>query len=284
VSTLTELERSTEGARPLELFEFIISGVESFRYVSREVAPAGIEVDGLTWLPRPITRDRIQRSAEISRQTLEVQLVATDALAQIFQAVIPAARVQFTLYRYEPDAVPALRRTLFVGYVTTARFNQEVCSFEIAPFNQLFRRQIPRMTYSGVCNHVLYDTRCKVDSTAAINRLTATVSAVNGNVVTIPGAGSMTDPTSSTPALGGWVSLTDLTDHRTIIAQDGDDLTLHPFGFRTSILGTEVFVQRGCDHLPTTCRDKHNNIPNIGAHPYVPSTNPFNQATLIPPP
>ena len=39
-------------------------------------------------------------------------------------------------------------------------------------------------------------------------------------------------------------------------------------------VGQTIVVQAGCDHLPTTCKNKFNNLANFNGFPFVPLEDP----------
>ena len=69
-------------------------------------------------------------------------------------------------------------------------------------------------------------------------------------------------------------------DHRLILAQDGDDVTLL-LPFAENIVGSTIVLLAGCDHSITTCDTKFStpldplsNVRNFGGFPFVPTKNP----------
>lgn len=70
-------------------------------------------------------------------------------------------------------------------------------------------------------------------------------------------------------------------DHRLILSQSGDDVTLL-LPFPETIVGSTVVLLAGCDHSITTCDTKFNtpedtlsNVINYGGFAFVPNKNPF---------
>jgi hypothetical protein len=275
-------ETSVELNRPLEIFEFQ-NGNDFYRLTSSEVA---VEFGGSTYTPAAMDRGNIGRSGEAEQTTLEVRLPTTSTLASLYLGIQPANRTTLTLRRVHQLMSPSTAITLFRGFVTSARFNDEQATLLLKPFNELFQREMPRYTYQGLCNHILYGNACGIIETDPPNQLTAQVTAfveTDGSVVTVTGAGAVADNKSPQQAFkGGFARLTDFSDYRLILDQDGDTITLL-LPFRTNILGSDIVLQRGCDKTVQTCLDKFNNVPNYGGFPHVPAVNPFNQGTFVEP-
>lgn len=275
-------EFSAEFNRPLELFEFR-NGNDTYRYTSSE---SEYIFEGNTYTPVAMKRTGIGRAGEAEQTTLEVMMPTTDELASLYIGIQPANRTTLILRRVHQVMSPQSSITLFRGFVTSAKFKDEECTFLLKPFNELFLREMPRYTYQGLCNHVLYSSACGVIEGASPNQLSGTVTAFVdgvGAVITVTGAGAVTDNKSPQKAFkGGFARLQDFSDYRLILDQDGDTLTLL-LPFRTNILGSTIILQRGCDKTIDTCRDKFGNVVNYGGFPHVPAVNPFNQGTFVEP-
>lgn len=275
-------EISVESNQPIELYEFTQSG-STTRYTSAE---GNILFNGFTWLSRTLSRSGFGKMTEAEQTELKLKLPTTDAIASVFVGIQPASRLDLVVTRIHETASPVTAMLQFRGFATAAAFNDEECTLSFKPFNELFQREMPRQTYQGLCNHVHYDTRCKIVESASPNQFIGSVVSQtnNGEVINIAGVGAVADNKSPLQAFkGGFVRLQDFTDYRMILNQDGDNLTLL-LPFRNSVLGTTVVVQRGCDRSLATCRDKYNNVVNYGGFPHVPGVNPFGQGTFLEPP
>lgn len=275
-------EASVETNRPIELFEFK-NGNTFYRYTSSEV---DYVFDTQTYSATAMDRGNVGRSGEAEQTTLQVFLPTTNSLSSLYLGIQPANRTTLTLRRVHQSMSPLTAITLYRGFVTSAKFNDERATLLLKPFNELFQREMPRYTYQGLCNHILYSSACGIIEGASPNALTAQVTAfvdAAGSVITVTGAGSVTDNRSPQQAFkGGFARLTDFSDYRLILDQQGDTLTLL-LPFRNNILGSNIVLQRGCDKTVDTCRDKFGNVANYGGFPHVPGVNPFNQGTFVEP-
>jgi len=269
MATLDEIERSIEGSRPVELYTFTL-GPDVFRYTSAEgtVTFAGTDYPSL-----PLKRTSSTQAKEQKSTAVRITLPATSDPAQPFIAIQPSARMTVSVIRVQPDAVPATASiVMFDGFVSSIAFENDKAEMRCIPFNELFTRQIPRFQYQGLCNHVLYDSRCKIVSAGF--KHTGTVLSVVGNEVTIQGL-----PSAGNPFIGGYLEIPGASEQRLILDQVGTTVTVL-FPFKQVISGGSMDAFQGCDHTAETCAQKFGNILNYGGFPFVPVINPFNQTQL----
>lgn len=271
MSDFDTLEKSVEQSRPVELYAFKTAAGTFVRYTSAETE---VTAGGFTWEPVPIKRTGPSKTKEIGQTSIEITMPSSDEVVQPFQNILSPIETELTIYRVQlfegsPEG-PVTLYVVFKGYVASVVFNDEVATLQLFPFNEALRREMPRFTYQGLCNHELYDARCKVaEGDFDYNGL---VSAVNGNLITVNGVSGI----GATAFVGGFVRNLSGTNWRQVLAQSGDTLTLL-IPFDEVVLGTNVIVQQGCDHTLDTCFSKFNNVINFGGYPYVPTKNPFEQ-------
>lgn len=269
MATLDELERSIEGSRPVELYTFTL-GPDVFRYTSAE---GPVTFSGTDYLPLPLKRTSPTQSKEQRSTALRITLPTTSDPAEPFIAIQPSDTMNVTIIRVQPSAAPATASiVMFDGFVSSVSFKDDTAEMRCIPFNELFTRQIPRFQYQGLCNHVLYDARCKVSS--ASFKHTGTVLGVSGNEVTIQAL-----PTAGSPFIGGYIEIPGGSEQRLILDQVGTTVTVL-FPFKQTISGGSIDAFQGCDHTAETCAQKFSNILNYGGFPFVPVINPFNQTQL----
>lgn len=265
------LETSVQNSRPVEIYSFRQGGGAFLNYTSAEQP---IVVGGTTYTPVPIKRTTPQKAKEISQTRLEITMPSDDVLLDPFRSILSAVRLDVTISRVQlfegSPAGPSTVYVVFKGYVASVVFNDEEASLELHPFNERFRREMPRYTYQSLCNHELYDARCKV--VEGFFDYSGLVSGVNGNLITVNGASGA----GATAFVGGFIRTLAGDNWRQILAQDGDTLTLL-IPFNTVVIGTTMVLQQGCDHSLSTCLSKFNNVVNFGGFPYVPEKNPFEQ-------
>jgi uncharacterized phage protein (TIGR02218 family) len=274
--TYNAFETSREGGRPIEVYRFIQGGT-SFEYTSAEDE---LVVNTLTYSPEAISRGKIGQSPSDRKTVLEITVPASNTFALRFKVSTPAARARSTVQRLHRSDFPTPEVvTIFDGYVSSVAFEEDgkVAKIACTPVTAAQSRPVPRFSYQGMCNHVLFDDGCKVDDTDANWRLTATATAVTGSVVTVSGAGAF----GADWWVGGFMEVNGGDDSRLILSQSGDDLQLL-LPFPGSIVGGNVTILAGCDHLIDTCDTKFNttedtlsNVINYGGFAFVPTKNPF---------
>jgi uncharacterized phage protein (TIGR02218 family) len=263
-------EESVESSRPIELYTFSLGGV-IWRYTS---SPIDVVVASLTYTAIAIDRGDIAEKHEEQDALVEVTMDASMPLPQKFIQSVPGKSVGCTISRAQDlDTTPGPRQviTLFEGVVESVAFgeNGRVARLAIRALTSAFSKQIPRQTYSGVCNHVLYSTRCKVLK-SSYDLPSAAVTVISGRTITVTGASGQPDGYWE----GGYVEKTDLSDRRLVLAHVGNVLTL-PLAFAELIVTDQVNVYAGCKHDKATCNTKFSNIANFGGFPYIPKKNVF---------
>lgn len=265
--TFNAFETSVESGRPVELYEFRF-GTEVFRLTSAEVdVLLGLE----TFKAVPIQRERIGANADPSQDRLKITLPASHDFAKRFVASAPGARVTLIVRRMHVGDPDNETIVIFDGAVHVAGYpgDGRTCELVALPANSATARPTPRYTYQNLCNHMLYDSRCKINESDPQWQKILPVTAVSGATITVTGAGAF----GSDFFVAGFVAFAG--DFRTVTAQATDVLTLiSPFA--SSPLNQSVRCQAGCKlRLVDDCVNKFNNLVNFGGFPYVPTKNPF---------
>lgn len=277
--TFDAFEGSLESGTPVELYVITI-GALTFRYTSAQtdyVVDAPNPIAG-TYSAVPISRGPISQSAgEQSEDKLEVTLPADNEYVSRYVSVAPGFNATFSLYQTHRDDPDAETILLYQGIVAGVSFQQDVreAIIHLQALTKARSRTIPRRTFQGQCGHMLYDGLCTLlESNFEYN---FTVTGVNANVITVPGAGAVTIGAAvGNVFLQGFVEAAG--DYRLVTAQGGagdDDLTLL-VPFSTSPLGTTVRCVAGCLlRVAADCDLKFSNSENFGGFPYGPLANPF---------
>lgn len=267
-------ETGTETGQPIELYEFRV-GTSVTRMTSSE-NDVTLTTTGETFAAEPVRRSKIEQElSNPSGGRLEVDLPASNDFVKDFRDIAPGQRATLTLTRLHRADLGGSedRVTIFKGTVRTISYLEDGrrAKIQVLPLTAAYSRRVPRRTYQGLCNHMLYDSLCTLDPDDPSFRFDGTVSAVSGSTITVPGAGAHNALADFFEA--GFVEFQD--DFRQVIAQSGDTLTLLA-PFRDSPAGGAVVVRAGCKHrFVTDCRDKFSNEDNFGGFPYVPKKNPY---------
>lgn len=271
--TFVAQETSQESGEVFQLFEFVF-GAEVFRLTSNQ---DDVTWAGIFYTATQISSSKIQASVEDAINRVTISLPLDHPIPQKFIANVPGSKGSVVISRAHFN--DGLEETIieFDGFVASVKFDGELEAKVICnPQTNIFKRSGPRMTYSGLCNHVLYDARCKILRTGdPFDEFTFTglVSGVSGNDITVNGLSA----NGVGWAVSGFVQAPAGApdDKRLILAQSGDTITLLlPFSIPVS--GLNVDVLAGCTHDLAICLSKFDNVINYGGFPFIPRKNPFN--------
>tara|TARA_R110002167_G_C12707228_1_gene655162 strand:- start:52859 stop:53686 length:828 start_codon:yes stop_codon:yes gene_type:complete len=269
--TFTAYEASLESSQPIELYTISI-GASIQRWTSAEddITEAADVFSAVS-----ISREKItDGGSDNKQQSMTLTVPGDNTIATQYINSVPGVKADVIIERIQRlDGASYEVIRIFEGRIESVAFEQQgrLAKIKVEPRISAQAREIPRFTYQGLCNHVLYDARCQVDDTSGSFRLSAAaVTAEVGRTITVTGA----DANGDGYYTGGFVESNGGADHRLIIDQTGTVLTLHlPFG--AAVLATNVNVFAGCDHTIATCKSKFDNVINYGGFAYIPTKNPF---------
>jgi len=265
--TFAAYETSQELAQPIELYEFK-QGTETFYYTSNE---ADVTFASQVYAAVALKREATKQLVDATQEGMNLTVPSNLTFIRRFILVTPGKRVSLILRRFHRNDPDLQAVVLFRGVVQSFRFGRDgrEAILQVAPATVAYSRNIPRFTFQSLCNHMLYDARCKLnESDPAFSKLLP-VTAVVGSVVTATGAGAF----GADFFVAGFAEMDQ--DFRAIVSQSTDDLELIA-PFSTSPVGTTIRFVAGCKHrLVEDCEGKFNNVSNYGGYPYVPTKNPF---------
>jgi len=261
------LESSLEESRPIELFEFTL-GSTVYRYTSAE---DDIVIGSNTFTAVAIARGKVEQGSDQNNRNVTVTMPSSFALPQQYITVPPGEKCSVNIFRYQRDEPSlATQVLLFKGRIATCRFPNDGHSAEFAvrSIESALNRNIPRFSFMGSCNHILYDDSCGVDP-ATFDHVGA-VSSISGNTITVTGLSA-----SGIDFVGGYVRPLAGQDFRMVLAQSGDVITML-LPFASDPTGTNVQAFAGCDHILTgDCALVFDNVAEFGGFHYVPIDNIF---------
>lgn len=272
--TFNANETGVETGQPIELYEFVI-GADRTRMTSSE-NDVTLTTTLETFEAEAISRGRIvEEVGDPTSNKLEVRLPAAHDFVQQFRSIAPGQRATLTLFRlHRADLGGSEDRTqIFKGTLRNVSYTKDgrVAIIQVLSITSAYSRPTPRRTYQGLCNHMLYDSRCTISKDDPSFRHIGACTGVSGDTITVTGVAAFNALTDFFEA--GFVEFN--SDFRTVVAQSGDVLTLIA-PFLTSPLGSNVIVRAGCKHrISTDCDSKFSNLDNFGGFPYVPKKNPF---------
>ncbi len=266
--TFAALETSRESGQVLELYTFVF-GLETFRFTSFQ---RDITWQGFAYTSEVISRTNTEAAVEDSAGQVTITLPLDNPVPQKFIRNVPGQVGSVRILRAHATDAAEEAIVLFDGFVANVALDGELeAKILCNPNTKIFNRTAPRFTYLGLCNHILYDERCKVD--ISLFKFTGLVSVVDGNDITVNGAGGV-GPADN--FVGGFSRFPagSLDDARMILAQSGDVMTLL-LPFAATVIGSDIDLFAGCAHDLTTCDVKFDAVLEYGGFPFVPRKNPF---------
>lgn len=270
------LDASTEDGEPVYLYDFR-QGEALWRYADTAENVVGGPFGSLEWAALPVTHDELTASEDMSRASLSVTLPTDCEVAQLFRGWMPEVPVTLTLLRWHrgPSLIDS-RVVVWKGRVTQANWRPDVVTLELESLFTALQRNGCRARVQAMCRHALYETGCAVDKDDYAQA--ASITAVSGMVLTIPGASGEADGWWS----GGHLALPD-GSLRSIVSHTGASVTINrPSRYLVdNAPPVAVTLYPGCDHSTATCVAKFDNLENYGGFPFLPGINPFKGISLV---
>lgn len=268
--TYAAVETSTQGGRPVELYEFV-NGASAFRYTS---ADGDVVYGGDTYTAVPISRGAVEATSETARLALNITCDRALAVLDLFSLLPPATIVAVTVRRLHAGDGAAI--TLWMGRVLNVTWNSAAAEIHCESVYTSIKRVGLRRLYQKGCPHVVYGPGCALDRNAF--KATKTVSTITGTALTLAAMGAYADGYFAGGYLE-WESTTGYFERRAIRSQVAAVVTIS-FPLPGLAAAATVSIYPGCDHTLATCISKFSNRLNYGGMPYFPSKNPFD-GTII---
>lgn len=264
-------EISLEDSSRVQLIKFAV-GSDTFNYISTK---EDTTIDGTLYTAVGFKLSQNSLEMEDRGKTILLTLPADDDFVARYLSVLPGILSTITVLEYQRRDVAEETIIAFKGLVQSVGFTKNATEAKVAllPLQGLASRTGPRATYQNLCGHLLGDVRCQVDTSLFTYTGTASAFDSDTNIVTVDG---IFTANGAGWATGGYLTNDTLDDYRMIIAQSGDDLTLH-FAFSDDfpLLTGDVDVVAGCDRSLATCKTKFDNVVNYGGFAFVPNKNIF---------
>lgn len=260
-------ERSEEGSRPIEVYSFAI-GSSTYRYTSH-ATDVTVGVD--TYTAIPISRGAVFQGAEERRNPLAISMPSSESFAALFVGQVPGQVASVSIFRLQLDESPTFntQSLIFKGTISAAKVKADLVEFQARTLESAAGRTIPRVTFMGMCNHMLYSSACGANP-ASFSHIGEVLS-TNGNVIEVDGANSEADGYWT----GGYCKPNAESEFRLILAHSGNNLTLL-MPFNNDLTGSDVQMFAGCDHLLSgDCANKFDRVIDNGSFSFVPNKNPF---------
>ncbi len=259
-------EISLEGSRPLEIYKILL-GTSEFFYSSSDDT---VTVDGDDYEPTEIKRTAIAMGKQSRNKVVTVSIAAATELAQRYVGPPPGQRATISIFRLQRTTGLSEKALIYSGTIKAVTFpkNGQFADMQCQSLEASTNRAVPRYTYMGMCNHLLYSTACGVVQNDF--KHLGIVTAVANNVITIAGLSG-----SGLDVKGGYLDNATGIEKRQILAVSGNDVTVL-LPFEVSPLSTQITAFAGCDRILTSdCAVTFSNEERFGGFAFVPNRNPF---------
>jgi hypothetical protein len=261
--TYDSYEQSVASGEPIELYDIWDNGGTHYRYTT---ASEAVEYNGYMYESDVIDRSEMELGGNEEVTALKVFFSRSNALTNQFISGPPEGEVQLLLYRQHAG----FTATFWQGFLIVVTFDEnsvptgrfEPRSSDIAGFG--VRRRCQRL-----CDHALYKSGCGVNET--LYKVDGTLATVNGLDLVSSAFSAKSD---------GWFVGGEIVigySRRTIKAHTTNTITITR-SMDSAIVGATFRAYAGCDHTPTTCKDKFNNKLNYGGCEFLAVKNPFEES------
>jgi uncharacterized phage protein (TIGR02218 family) len=262
----SDREISTSEGQPVEAYRFV-GTFREYRYTSADIA---ITVGGLVYDPLPVKRNNVRAGTQSEDGAdVEIEIPADTALVRDYTFNVSPPSLTLTIYRvHQGTDFAADFAVYWTGPVSGINVNKNIARVKVpSVFTNALQGNCPSVYYQTPCNHVLFDTGCKL-SRGSYRVLTA-VDGVSDVTVQVVSTGAF----ASGFFIGGEV-FSSRGERRMITNHILTVMTIN-YPFADLRVGDSIEVTAGCDHSLTTCNSKYSNVINYGGFPYIPNINPF---------
>lgn len=225
---------------------------------------------GETYSPLAVFRSNIEVGSIVDAQkSMSIQVPSDSDLAKDYGGKITPTQLQFTLFRaYRGDDLSTQFRQRYTGRAVGYGYENSLFQIE---FNNTIATELNQenrqVYFQSICNHKLYDVRCKANKPA--NTTTSTVVAFSDTAVEVVDDGWANGELK----VGSLVNVR--TGEERLIFDNLENVLDIGYPFVDIIVGDQVQMVRGCNHGTSDCILKFNNYINYGGFLFMPDVNPF---------
>lgn len=268
-------ETSVQDGQPILLFTFVLpTATHTLTNAEQDVVFGGI-----TYTAISISHSNRTVMPTGKVRELSITMPAKHALPQtLLSGGIPPRDCLVTITKIHRSALDGslslgtVAWQVWKGYIVGVGTDGQYVQFRVpSKLDDQFNVQLPMATAQRTCGHILYDRGCNVSRTDPTKFVETTIAIISadGLTLTLTSDGGKSD---NAFAFGEIVRPVD-GERRSVLTHIGNAITID-VPFKTLVVGDSVTVFIGCDHSLNHCLNIHNNIPNFGGHPDMPTTNP----------
>jgi len=271
-------ERSRNRGHPVNLFLFEYGSTPNAR-IGITNAEQPILHDGVQYIPHPMDRDTIKASGNLDKAALTVRTERDSPVAELFRVYPPSQPVRLTIFQGHLNDPDQQFLVAWTGRVLSVKWEKSEALLNCEPIATSLRRPGLRRRYGPVCPHVLYGPICRANKEAATISTTMRQAANGVRLVSIMYTPNEAMTNRLRNGTFEWtVAETGSLESRLILAikVENNIATLTLSGIvRNLPQGHPVNLVLGCNHQLGDCENVHNNVPNFGGMPWIPTKNPY---------
>lgn len=284
---------ATESSRLAQPIEYLTlkNGSTLWQYTNSNITE---QIGARSFAPMAYTRTEPVFSKDSSDGQIKLTVPSNIPIIEFYETIPSSSISSVTIERVNRNDPDLGVQIYWKGQVASVQRQGEFATILAAPQTQL-AAQVPRYTYSALCNWFLFQDRCGLQREDWRHTGPVVTIGASPNVITItglrdqaavlagsfsPAYGPVESPTGQSLDdywLGGYAENTD-GEKRAVYATDVDGVPdrirlLQPF--RNLAVSDQVTVYAGCDRTRATCAAKFNNHINHGGFPDIPIINIF---------
>lgn len=272
-------EQSTEGGAPIEIYTF--SGADTFRYTS--ASEPYTDSEGNVYEPVAMSRTAPTVSLKESSGSISIKVPFNNPFAARYLGGVPPSPDRVTIKQVHLSDSTAEEFPFWSGAVAAVKFSKNEATISLTGNMNRTAAQIPSQTFSWMCDHNLYDGRCRVVQSQFTFNFTVSAVSADGVTVTLADSGqAAAEIASDASFFNGGTFLTGVDGSQRMGVNF--DATANANEYTLVLLvpisglevGQAITFSAGCDKSVDTCVARFNNVRNYGGFPFVPTLNPFN--------
>ncbi len=269
-------------SQPVEAITFK-NNVTNWRYTNSNQRE---QIGANFYDPLAYTRSEPVYSKDSTNAQIKIKVPSSIPLIDLYSDSPSSFTTTVTIERFDRET-PGSERIYWQGQVVSVQRAGKFATLLAAPLTAV-PSQVPRYTYSGLCNWVLFTDRCNlqrqdwrhigpVASIESTTTLTVQDLSVTAAALDTVAGNQLTADEIANYWLGGYIE-SNLGEKRPIFQANVDGVPsririLRPF---TELqVGNIVTVYAGCARSRDICKRKFNNQLNHGGFPDIPEVNPF---------
>jgi len=266
-------ERETAGwsGQPIECYKFLQplpdAAANIWRFTSCDV---DVSIPDGTYTPEGISRGRMSFSQETATGAVEIYMSLASPIAALFATQPSEWPISVTIFRaHRGDEMDT--KTIFVGKLSSVRFENEQAVIGCKPITAQLERRIPNISFQTQCAWNLYGVGCDVNKSNANFFVAGALSAIaDGLTLTAPQFASKPNGWFN----NGFVVNTATSQRRFIVAHSFTIITISLPFLPALPSGAGVTAFAGCDRTEAVCATKFNNLEHHLGFPRMPLINP----------